>query len=441
MGVIKPPAEHLKDKRWLIPITNSCNLADKRWLIPIPNSCNLACGSCAQLCGHFPQNKIWYLTPDQINEAIEQIKPYTNAEKGWNEVTIFGGEPTVHPLWDQILELLYSHAPMQFRVNTNGRLGQFPFQRDRNITYYVDKHSPEQLFTMTFAAAKDCIPDKADDPAYFWELAKKDCPIWATEGAMIYNGKAYFCEHAAAMDWLWFDGENGWDIEEGKNPFERTEEEIEQQAHKFCQHCGWCLREMGSQPVSEKTRCTASNYDLFPKKNNLVLIEPPPVMDRDYTYVEKTIDTITYGSEPHRFLEWEYVNWLLGEMQLFDETKREQAAKFLVQMAGRSISNFMHIGNDDGRWPLFMAAYFRQHSLVQGVSIAPNQDNVTTEVRRLGREYRLTFQQCDSDDYVGQGFDLMVVSDGREDHHFANIGTNSLVLVSDKPEGIEIIRD
>ena len=434
MGM-REPAEHLQYKRWLIPITNACNLS---------------CGNCAQLCGHFSPDKIWYMPLDKLDHAISTLKRYTGPEKNWNEVTIFGGEPTIHPEWNKIPELLYKHSPMQFRVNTNGRLGQFPFQRDRNVTYYVDKHPASQQFLMTTVAAKDCIPDEAGNPAYFWELAKKDCPIWATEGAMIYNDKAYFCEHAAAMDHLWFDGANGWEIKEDTNPFERTEAEIEEQAHKFCQHCGWCIKEMGRQKVSEKTKCTQSNYDLFPRKQLVQLIEPPPVMDRNYTRIEKCLDTITHGSEPHRLRDWEYVAYLIREMGLYGATEEvygsemkhgtgddtgvwqepTQSAKFLVWLSQQNIKTMIEVGSWNGCWALFVACYLRQFDLEQAISI-DIEDTVLPEVRRLGRDYRLTFQQCGSEAYAGQQFDFAFIDGGRDREvvlgHWENVGQHARI--------------
>jgi organic radical activating enzyme len=246
-------------------MNTSSHLQHKRWLIPITNACNLSCGGCAQLCGHFPPEKIWHLTLDELNKLIELIKPFTGPEKNWNEVTIFGGEPTVHKQWDQIPDLLAQHAPMQFRINTNGRLGQERFHRDRNMVYYVDKHPPDQLFLPTSIAAMDIL--KIEDKNYYWELAQKDCDIWATEGAMIYRDKAYYCEHAAAMDWMFYDGINGWDLQDGQNPFNKTEEEISEQASHFCHRCGWCVEsKLSRQKVSDKSQVSSLNYPMFPRK-------------------------------------------------------------------------------------------------------------------------------------------------------------------------------
>ena len=268
---------HIEKEIMLHHRNSSIHLQHKRWLIPITNACNLSCGGCAQLCGHFPPDKIWSLSLDELDYVIRILKPFTGPEKHWNEITIFGGEPTIHKEWDKIPELLYSHAPMQFRVNTNGRLGHKRFERDHNITYYVDIHNPDQQFLTTMIAAQDVLHE--EDPKYYWDLAQQQCEIWDTEGAMIYNGKAYFCEHAAAMDWLFFDGKHGWPIVDGQNPFDRTNKEIAEQAEIFCKRCGWCVADMGRQNVSDKSQVSPMNYGLFPRKQLIQL-----TTSKCYTY-------------------------------------------------------------------------------------------------------------------------------------------------------------
>lgn len=242
------PSEHLLKKRWLLPITNICNLH---------------CGGCAQFCGHFEKEKLWSLSVDEIDKYIKLVKPY--CQTNWNEFTIFGGEPTVHPEWNRIVDLLYSHAPMTFRVNTNGRLGHKKFEKQKNITYYVDFHPDDQEFVSTMIAAIDVL--NIDNKAYYWEKAQETCKIWKREGAMVYRGKAYFCEHAASMDWLYNNGENGWAVQEGVNPFLKTDDEIALQAEKFCHRCAWCIEEkLPRQRVSDPSLITKTNYENLDSK-------------------------------------------------------------------------------------------------------------------------------------------------------------------------------
>lgn len=240
------------------------HLLEKRWILPITNVCNKTCGGCNELCGHFTKEKLWYLPLEMIEKYIILVKNYKE------ELTIIGGEPTLHPQWEQILDLLYYHPEIQFRVNTNGRLGHIPFEipdrGQKNVKYFVDTHPEDQTFFPGIIAAQDIF--KIEDRKFYWDKAKKDCPIWATEGASIYQDKAYFCENAAAFDWMFHNGENGWVIEDGKNPFIRTEEEIAKQAEMFCYRCGWCAFneiDREKQKVHGLTLASETNYKDFPK--------------------------------------------------------------------------------------------------------------------------------------------------------------------------------
>ena len=252
------------------------HLLEKRWILPITNVCNKTCGGCNELCGLFSKEKLWFLTLDEIKRYIELVKNYKE------EITIIGGEPTLHPQWNEIVEMLYVYEDVQFRVNTNGRLGHVPFEvpnrNSKNVKYFVDTHPEGQTFFPGIVAAQDML--KIEDPQFYWEKAKNDCPIWAVEGASIYNNKAYFCENAAAFDWMYNNGKNGWLIEDGKNPFDKTESEIAAQAEKFCYRCGWCMfKELNrdQQKVHNKTIVTQINLKGLDKQNLVQLMLPEDV--------------------------------------------------------------------------------------------------------------------------------------------------------------------
>jgi len=258
----------------------SQHLLEKRWILPITNACNKICGGCNEMCGLFSKEKIWFLTLEEIERYINLIKNYKK------ELTIIGGEPTVHPQWNEIVEILYKHNDIKFRVNTNGRLGHKPFEipnRDaKNVKYFVDTHPEEQTFFPGFIAAQDVL--RIEDPKFYWEKAKNDCPIWSLEGASIYNNKAYFCENAAAFDWMYNNGKNGWIIENDKNPFDKTEREISSQAEKFCYRCGWCLyKELNrdQQKVHEKTIVTETNFKELDKKNLVKIVSLEDIEKND----------------------------------------------------------------------------------------------------------------------------------------------------------------
>lgn len=221
-------------------IATSKHLLWKARMIVITNACNMHCGGCNQLIGNFTKDQIWFIDPEQLQRQINLLKKYPNHEQP--QITIFGGEPTLHPQWNHIVSILKSHAPQPFWINSNGRLGHKRYQAEDNLYWWVDKHPANQKFVQTLYASADAV-ELTDDLAY-WEKAQKDCIIWKGCQTALYNNKAYFCETGAAIDWLYNQGVNGWDLDENKHPFIRSSKEIDEQARHCCKRCGWCVDDL-----------------------------------------------------------------------------------------------------------------------------------------------------------------------------------------------------
>jgi organic radical activating enzyme len=219
---------------------DSDKLLKKYIIIPVTNVCNLSCGGCNQLCGNYPKEKLWFIGLDELRRNID----IASKEMGKKNIGLFGGEPTLHPEFQGILELCYTYPDRTFMIYTNGRV---PVSNHRNVVYNVSPKcdpvlGPQMLASIkhypTLVAARDVF--KVEDRDFYWEKAKRDCCMWNDCGTIIYKDQAYYCEIAGAMDQL--TGErNGWPVREGENPFRRTDAEIREQARKFCYRCGWCL--------------------------------------------------------------------------------------------------------------------------------------------------------------------------------------------------------
>lgn len=256
------------------PIHNiSEHLVSKGRQIVITNVCNLNCGGCGQLIGHFPKDKLWFISLDELDKTICILKKHPVSNPRNKPITIFGGEPTLHPKWNELIAMLKKHAPTEFWINTNGRLGHQRYQREGNLLYWVDLHPESQQFVQTLYAAADVI-SLPNDMAY-WEKAQKDCVLWKGCQSSIYNGKAYFCENAGPMDLLFYDGKYGWEIDE-KHPFVKSKEEIDEQAKNFCKRCGWCVTELVARQFSKDPSYISplNSAEIKRHKFSLPVIEP-----------------------------------------------------------------------------------------------------------------------------------------------------------------------
>lgn len=274
--------------------------------IMITNACNLACGGCNQLVGHFTKKKIFHLSIADIRAHIRRA--IAAAQEDWAQpwypilhknITIYGGEPTTHPEWPQILQMLYEEFPdWPFLVLTNGRTLQgkplaqsgdtrFDYLKtrddvaahDRNVFWRVDLKTQDTYFIPTLLAPVDILGE--EDPLMYFEMAQKNCYIYERCETILYRDKGYFCLVAGAMDWLFHDGANGWELEESAHPFRRTNEEVIEQAKLFCHRCHYSFNpqhevadilDIPSQPVLSKSFVSKSNFDQIRKGSGQLVV-------------------------------------------------------------------------------------------------------------------------------------------------------------------------
>ena len=282
-----------KDPDWL-------HIRKKATHILVTNVCNLSCGACDQLCGQYPKEKMWFISMEELKEAIATVKLI--AKRYWNKswfpetskkISIFGGEPTLHPKWNEMVEIFLQDSEYPYVILTNGRTfpdksklpkngySKFPYllnlhninAHDRNLFYRVDyknEHTHRE-FSPTMVAPIDII--KNPDKNYYFEKAKRHCAALMDHETLIYKGKAYFCFNAGALDDMFYDRKYGWEIKSTEDPFEKTNKEIREQASHFCYRCGWCLIRKDVPPnypgqfMDSKTLISKTNYEPNKLKN------------------------------------------------------------------------------------------------------------------------------------------------------------------------------
>jgi hypothetical protein len=83
--------------------------------IEITTDCNLFCYNCDRSCRQAPSKEM--MTLSQINKFIEETKGWD-----WEYITVLGGEPTLHPHFFEILDLIKvaRSARTKVQVVTNG---------------------------------------------------------------------------------------------------------------------------------------------------------------------------------------------------------------------------------------------------------------------------------------------------------------------------------
>lgn len=243
------------------------HLRTKSTLLTLTNACNLRCGGCNQHVAFFPKKEIFFISLEDLRKEIDAA--IDAARANWHQpwfpsnnrcFGLFGGEPTVHPLWNEIIQLVKTeYADWPFVVFTNGRTykdrplpqtGHPKFQHmlerqdiaghEDNVFWRIDLKDQNKQFDPALIAPIDIL--KIPDRDFYFEKARRDCDNWRHCDNIIYRGKSYFCFAAAPLDWLFEGGKYGWDLEPGQDTFQRSEEEIRTQARQFCYRCGFCLK-------------------------------------------------------------------------------------------------------------------------------------------------------------------------------------------------------
>jgi len=241
-------------------------LLNKEVQLFITNVCNLSCGGCHQMCGYIPKDKLFFTPLEDIEWMIDIIIDNSLVKR---RIGIFGGEPTLHPKFNELVDIMASKS-FKFTVFTNGRLKEY--KKPKNVVYRINtKEDPNRLFTQTWNAPKDFY--KVEDHAwYFRELAQKYCFIWNNCRGLVYNKKAYACVTFATIDILTGE-DHGWEMKKGEDVFVRTFEEIECQAKHYCYRCGHCMKKTEFQKIGDATKVSPTNLDLNILKDKIDLVQ------------------------------------------------------------------------------------------------------------------------------------------------------------------------
>lgn len=262
-------------------------LNNKMFGIHITNICNLSCGGCDQFCGYFNKNKNFFISIEEFKKNINNFIKYKNenwVRKEFPEedkiVLLYGGEPTLHPKFNEIINIIHSYEDIPFCIYTNGRTfmdhfvhidlamssreiscevyktktlpknGYLKFKKifnrfhshDKNVAYRIDLKTSDSKgkFVPTL-----CAPHDLDKKTFelskldMWKRAQKICYKWNQCENSIYRDKAYVCNVAASMDNMFYDGKYGWKISPNENPFNKTNKEVDEQMQNFCYRCGY----------------------------------------------------------------------------------------------------------------------------------------------------------------------------------------------------------
>lgn len=241
--------------------------------IEITNHCNLSCAACTRHAGH--QRDKYFMTKEMFIDCLLSLTGFEGI------VGIMGGEPTLHPDFQELMEIYQMMIPKERRgLWTNmanwkrhEKVILETFLQDRDHMLKNDHKAEGSLHHPLLVAIKDVVPDEVE----MWRLIH-DCPYQNRWSASINHKGAFFCEVAAAQDVL-FAGPGGWEIRPDWWK-KRNGMEFREQIDRYCPNCGGAVPIAGIDPHSEFELISPSNVE---KLSDLGILPKYELFDRKIT--------------------------------------------------------------------------------------------------------------------------------------------------------------
>lgn len=259
------------------------------------NACPKRCSNCTRFVSH--QRKPFLADREQWRRMVESMRGFGGM------VGFMGGEPTIHPDFDWMVRLYrerignghlypvptqpiadfssYYQAKLTSINHTRGlwtSLGPgyykhytliqetFPYQ-------CVNDHSHAGLHQALLVTYKDLGISREE-----FEAKRDNCWVQRLWSASATPWGTYFCEVAAAIDHLFYQGANAWPLEPGW--WRRKPAEFGAQL-KLCDHCSACLDVPRRPATDEIDDVSPSNYQQLVKLDS-------PAIKRDAVQVIAT---------------------------------------------------------------------------------------------------------------------------------------------------------
>ncbi len=255
--------------------------------IDITNACIHQCSNCTRFCGH--HRKPFFMDMETFQRAVDSLEEFPRC------IGMMGGEPTLHPQFEQMARYLASKHPSRHQMlDTRKPIADFSrYIYDKNYIldeslnercgpglwtsmvepYYrhfeliqdifsfqnINDHQNESLHQPLLVSRKDLGISDSD-----WYPLRDQCWIQNSWSATITPKGAFFCEVAGALDML-FDGPGGWKIEPGW--WKRTPDEFGDQL-RWCEICGGALFNRGRLSTEEIDDVSPTVYELLKKQGS-----------------------------------------------------------------------------------------------------------------------------------------------------------------------------
>jgi hypothetical protein len=224
--------------------------------VEVTNACPHRCASCTRFCGH--HMRPYMVELPHFRNALDSLSGYPHM------VGVMGGEPTLHPQFDEICRIIAQERPesrpmpeprrraiADFAQYCNAHLGDLNWRRGLWTSLGRAYYRHYEVIQETFGY--QCINDHKHGGEHIcltlprkelgvtdreWFELRDNCWLQREWSASITPHGAYFCEVAGSIDLLFNGGKLAWKVE--KDWWMRTPREFGEQL-QLCEMCSACL--------------------------------------------------------------------------------------------------------------------------------------------------------------------------------------------------------
>ena len=206
--------------------------------IDITKHCHNACPYCIRYVRHLRSEQKYHMSLDYFTKALDSLV-------GWpGEIGLCGGEPTLHPQFPEILQLINKHKAKY----PGSRFQMFTAHKENFEKYHelmqgtlccvhLNEHNDYQKSVCLHQPATVAIGEMVKDKKLRESLID-NCWVQKVWAPVINEKGAYFCEVAGSLATV-IDGPDGYPIERGW--WDKTPEQFKEQRDFFCKRCGMAL--------------------------------------------------------------------------------------------------------------------------------------------------------------------------------------------------------
>ena len=255
--------------------------------IEITNHCWKRCSNCTRMIGHYKKESLYFMDFDFFQNAVDSLIYFPG------RIGIMGGEPTLHPQFEEMTCYLRDRIPQKER---RGLWSSLPDQYFKHVKLIKDTYGYEisndhvtpSNHQPIMVALKDVVKNDEQRRSLINQCWVQNC--WS---ASINPKGAFFCEIAAAFSIL-YDGPQGLPVEPGWWKIQPQDPAFQQQIEDYCHNCG------ASIPLP--ARKTDEIIDDISESNlSRITAFSPKVKRQEYTLFVPGISPFGYNITPGSF--------------------------------------------------------------------------------------------------------------------------------------------